>query len=97
MTQRHLGLDIELILLDILVFEGTPDTPLFTQFLPATSSDVQWGTGNPPGGPGECPMQMNGVFYNRSCNSVGNYTCEEKPLPAGDTTTMYVNSWSLIK
>lgn len=31
---------------------------------------------------------MKGVFYNASCNSVGNYACEEKPLPAGVTTTM---------
>jgi hypothetical protein len=38
---------------------------------------------------------MNGIFYNASCNSVGNYACEEKPLPAGVTTTM-CEKWSFI-
>jgi hypothetical protein len=69
------------------VFVGTSSTPLFTQFLPESSS-VKWGTGSPPGGAGECLMQMNGVFFNGSCNSVGNYACEEKTLTAGVTTAM---------
>jgi hypothetical protein len=72
------------------MFVGTSSTPLFAELLPASSS-VTWGTGSPPGGAGDCLMQMNGVFYNGSCNTVGSYACEEKPLPSGVTTTMCVN------
>jgi len=48
-----------------------------------------WGTGQPPGGPGTCPVLRNGTFYNATCKAKINFGCEEKKTPPGGTTTKH--------
>jgi hypothetical protein len=59
-------------------------------FMTITADDmekgVNWGKGNPPGGPGSCLMQFKGSLYNASCDQNAHYTCQEKPIPDHLTT-----------
>lgn len=56
---------------------------------------VNWGTESPPGGAGSCLMQLDGTFYNASCEQSAHFSCEGKPI-ANDMTTAYVFFFNII-
>jgi hypothetical protein len=60
--------------------KGLSKDPVFSTLGSVGASLVKnWGTGPPPGGPGPCLVQKNGVSYNASCSKKRNFGCEEKP------------------
>jgi hypothetical protein len=73
------------IILNSYSYIGLGSEPMFSSFLPAAmESDVKWGTGNPPGGPGTCMVQYQGAFYNASCDQESHFSCQEKPGSGSD-------------
>jgi hypothetical protein len=73
----------------LIIATGLSDDPIFTMASPDTTANIisEWGTGKPPGGSGDCLVIQRGVFYNASCDQEINFSCEEKALPPGVTTT----------
>lgn len=65
----------------MLLNKGLAKDPVFSALGSLGTSLVKnWGTGAPPGGPGTCLVQKNGVSYNASCSQKRNFGCEEKPV-----------------
>ncbi|XP_065349069.1 uncharacterized protein LOC135945365 [Cloeon dipterum] len=72
---------------DYLAYIGLADSPLFTSLSAidgnGEKSFGKWGTGPPPGGPGECVVQQKGEMYNASCEAKSNFACEAKEETEG--------------
>jgi hypothetical protein len=69
---------------------GMSTVPMFASMMPEVMSmGVNWGTESPPGGTGPCLMQLEGTFYNASCEQYAHFSCEQKPIP-NDMTTAYI-------
>jgi hypothetical protein len=60
---------------------------MFASMMPEVMNmGVNWGTESPPGGAGSCLMQLEGTFYNASCEQFAHFSCEQKPIPNDMTT-----------
>jgi len=65
---------------EYLDYIGVSKDPIFASL--NNNSPPKWGTGSPPGGPGQCATLYQGSVYNASCDQKLNYICEEKtPAP----------------
>jgi len=64
---------------DYLKYIGVSSDVVFTALDALTDGKnpfANWGTGDPPGGPGECPSLFDGAMYNSSCDTKAHYACE---------------------
>ncbi|CAB3387139.1 Hypothetical predicted protein [Cloeon dipterum] len=64
---------------EYLQYIGLSDDPVLASISAMAGGGAfsNWGSGSPPGGPGDCLVQQNGKFYNASCSAKSNFACED--------------------
>ncbi|XP_059476418.1 uncharacterized protein LOC132197267 [Neocloeon triangulifer] len=77
---------------EYLNYIGLGSEPVFSSANEQSMASLKWGTGSPPGGPGDCLTQYQGALYNASCDQQLSFSCQEMPLPDGVTTPATLDS-----
>ncbi|XP_065342202.1 uncharacterized protein LOC135940970 [Cloeon dipterum] len=64
---------------EYLQYIGLSDDPVLSSISAVVGGGAfsNWGSGSPPGGPGDCLVQQDGKFYNASCSAKSNFVCED--------------------